>query len=253
MPNEKLKFVSDVREDGSITFNNVNLRINGKTLISQASCKIVHKGKTLIIGANGAGKSLFLRLIAGLLTPSDGDISIDHFTPIKNDRFCFSLVFQKPVLLRRSTFENIAYVLRHCGTAKSEINNLVEGALKAARLEHRAQTPAQQLSGGEQQRLALARALVTAPCVLLLDEPTASLDPASTSIVEEMMLEAEASGMKVILVTHDIKQAKRIGDDIIFIHDGKILAHSPAKEFFKNPGSSQAQCYLDGKVFIPEK
>ena len=253
MRTNQLIGTSDVREDGSIEFKNVDLAINGKPLIHKASCKILHKGKTLIIGANGAGKSLFLRLIAGLLEPTAGEISIDHFTPIKNDRFCFSLVFQKPVLLRRSTFENIAYVLRHSGVEKSKVKGLVEGALKAARLEHRAQTPAHHLSGGEQQRLALARALVTAPCVLLLDEPTASLDPASTSIVEEMMLEAEASGMKVILVTHDIKQAKRIADDIIFIHDGKILAHSPAREFFRNPGSQQAQCYLDGKVFIADE
>ncbi len=243
---------SMVKADGCIEFKNVDLSIDGKLLIDNASCQIFHQGKTLIIGANGAGKSLFLRLIAGLLIPSSGEISLDHFTPLKNDRYCFSLVFQKPVLLRRSTFENIAYVLRHSGVDKSAIGDLVIGALKAARLEHRTQTPAHNLSGGEQQRLALARALVIAPCVLLLDEPTASLDPASTSIVEDMMSKAEADGMKVILVTHDIKQAKRIADDIIFIHEGKILAHSGAKEFFKNPGSPQAQAYLDGKVFIDE-
>lgn len=161
---------------------------------------------------------------------------------------CFSLVFQKPILLRRSTSENIAYVLRQSNAAKDSIAASVQTALKAARLEHRAQTPAHDLSGGEQQRLALARALVTAPCILLLDEPTASLDPASTSIVEEMMQQAEHNGMKVILVTHDIKQAKRIGDDIIFLHEGEILAHVPARQFFKTPGSDEAQAYLDGRV-----
>ena len=159
-----------------------------------------------------------------------------------------ALVFQNPVMLHRTVSENLAFVLRHKRVPANERRKEINKALLAARIETKADIPARRLSGGEQQRLALARALIAAPHALLLDEPTASLDPLSTSIVEDMINEAEGSGAKIVLVTHDIKQAKRMADDILFIHEGRVLAHKPKQDFFKDPGSIQAQAYLDGRV-----
>ncbi len=121
-------------------------------------------------------------------------------------------------------------------------------ALQDAQLENHADTPARKLSGGEQQRLAMARALVVSPPALLLDEPTASLDPASTFVIEDLITGASSRGTKIILVTHDIKQAKRLADDIVFIHEGKIVAQNGRDGFFREPGSEQAQSYLDGRM-----
>ena len=207
-----------------------------------------------MLGANGAGKSLFLRLKGGLLEPTSGIIisgaKEGNTATSKRETgvSCMALVFQKPVMLRRTVSENLAFVLRQRNIPANERSKEINKALLAARIKTKADLPARRLSGGEQQRLALARALITSPHALLLDEPTASLDPLSTSIVEDMILEAESTGTKIVLVTHDIKQAKRLADDILFIHEGRVLAHKPKREFFKDPGSIQAQAYLDGRV-----
>ena len=231
-----------------VAFRNVSLKIGDKLAIDNISCTLETIGKTVILGPNGAGKSLFLRLVAGLIRPTSGTISggMDHGRG--QPAPCHSIVFQSPVLLRRTTYQNLAFVLQRQGLGAKEIRTRADKALKRAGLEAQAKTPARRLSGGEQQRLALARALVVNPGALLLDEPTASLDPASTFMVEEMVNDADLDGTKIIFVTHDIRQAKRLADDILFINDGKVLAHKPARAFFRDPGSEQAQAYLDGRV-----
>jgi len=236
-----------------VTFKDVSLKINGKNLIRNISCTLDTLGKTVVIGPNGAGKSLFLRLMTGLIKPTSGTISggVDKYNDQKGQPIvCYSLVFQNPVLLRRSVYENIAFVLRQDKCPKSELADRVIAALKQARLENRLKAPARRLSGGEQQRLALARALVVNPPGLLLDEATASLDPASTGIVEKMIHDADAAGTKIVFVTHDVRQAKRLADDILFFDEGQILAHKPARDFFKDPGSDKAQAYLDGRIIL---
>ncbi len=235
-----------------IVFKSVCLEIDGQLLINNINCSFDTLGKTVIIGPNGAGKSLLLRLMTGLIKPTSGSISggvqSSQGQSEGKPSVCYSLVFQNPVLLRRSTYENIAFVLREQKCGKEELVKKTNLALKLARLEDRAQTPARSLSGGEQQRLALARALVVNPAGLLLDEPTASLDPASTFIVEEMVNKANRNGTKIIFVTHDIRQAKRMADDILFVNEGRILVHKPARAFFKDPESKKAQAYLDGRL-----
>jgi len=236
-----------------VTFKDVCLKVDGKPLIRNISCTLNTIGKTVILGPNGAGKSLFLRLMTGLIKPTSGTISggIEKRTDESGQpAVCYSLVFQNPVLLRRSAYENIAFVLRQQKCPKGEMADRVAAALKQARLEGRAKTPARRLSGGEQQRLALARALVVNPPGLLLDEATASLDPASTAIVEKMIHDADTAGTKIVFVTHDIRQAKRLADDILFVDEGQILAHKPARDFFKDPGSDKAQAYLDGRIIL---
>ncbi len=247
----------DEKDDGSqsldklIQFQKVALKIGHHQLIHDISCSIDAEGKIVVMGPNGAGKSLFLRLLAGLVKPTDGKITHGPHFLEHNQNLNLSMVFQKPVLLRRSTTANIAYVLQRLNLSRDERSQKVSSALRVARLEERALISAHQLSGGEQQRLALARALIVKPKLLLLDEVTASLDPASTQIVESMVDDAASSGIKVVLITHDVRQAKRIADDILFIHQGRVLAHKSAVEFFRDPGSHQAQAYLDGRVPEP--
>ena len=231
-----------------VRFTGVSLSIAGKKLVHDFTCEIGAAGKTVVLGPNGAGKSLFLRLLAGLVKPQGGDISGGVKHAKDSQESGWSLVFQNPVLLRRSTFANLAYVLKQQGWGKHQLTEKVEAALNQARLESCAQTPARNLSGGEKQRLALARALVVEPGALLLDEATASLDPASTHIVEQMVETASENGTKIFFVTHDIRQAKRLADNILFIDQGRILVHKNARDFFKEPGSEQAQAYLDGRV-----
>lgn len=233
---------------GYIKFQDVCLEIRGTQIIRNISCKISLSGTTVIMGPNGAGKSLFLRLLAGLLEPSNGKISSQYRLQNSGEKPAIAILFQQPVLLRRSTRENIEYVLRLYPGSKHDLTNSVNNALKEARLEDRANTPARRLSGGERQRLALARALAINPKILLLDEVTASLDPASSQIVENMTLQAAKYGTKIIFITHDVRQAKRIADDIVFIHRGQLLVHKQADKFFKEPGAHQAQAYLDGRV-----
>ncbi len=239
-----------------VHFDKVALRINGIELIHNISCTLQAAGRTVVLGPNGAGKSLFLRLMGGLLTPTSGHIKGGpHELDTRgakgeqhNIASCMVLVFQTPVMLRRSVFDNMAFALQQQTLTRAEIRSRVETALQTAGIENKTAIPARQLSGGEQQRVAIARAMITSPAALLLDEPTASLDPLSTSIVEKMIQEADYNGTKVILVTHDIKQAKRMADDILFIHGGRVMAHKPARDFFKEPGSQEAQAYLDGRV-----
>ncbi|MGH1419356.1 MAG: ATP-binding cassette domain-containing protein [Hyphomicrobiaceae bacterium] len=226
----------------------IGLRADGKTLLDSISFKLTGDTKTVILGPNGAGKSLLLRLLNGLLTPTLGTLSWSGCAT--DDAFGdkFALVFQKPVLLRRSAEANIRFVLEDLTTAERDerTNNL----LRQAGLTQHAKTPARRLSGGEQQRLAIARALATQPEVLFLDEPCASLDPSATKAIEDLIETAHCAGTKIIMVTHDLGQAKRLGDDILFLHGGKLMEHTKAEDFFPRPKTTPAQAFLAGEIVI---
>ena len=159
-----------------------------------------------------------------------------------------AMVFQRPTMLRRSATDNLRFVLSHLAHAKG-----VERAaslIADAKLEHAAATPARLLSGGEQQRLAIARARATEPEVLFLDEPAASLDPAATHAVETFIREIHDEGIKVILITHDVGQAKRLADDVVFMARGRIVEQAPADQFFNKPCSEAARAYLEGRLTL---
>jgi tungstate transport system ATP-binding protein len=206
--------------------------------------------RTVVMGANGAGKSLLLRLIQGLILPSSGSI-LWNGAPVESVRNRLGFVAQRPVMLRRSTAANIHFALHDDLTADEKARRVAE-ALRAARLDQKLDTPARLLSGGEQQRLALARALARRPEVLLLDEPTASLDPASILAVEDMIEAACRQGVKIIFVTHDIGQARRIADEVVFLQQGRLGEHASAETFFTAPRSPAARAYLEGRLFIEE-
>lgn len=223
------------------------LDVDGTRLIDGIDLRLRPGPVTVVMGPNGAGKSLLLRLLHGLIQPTSGDVTWGG-QPLDEDiRRRQAMVFQRPVLLRRSVAANIDFVLGLRGKAtagrRSDILELVG-------LSDRARLPARLLSGGEQQRLALARALALAPDVLFLDEPTASLDPASVQWIEEIVRTAQDRGTKIIFVTHDIGQARRLGDEIVFVHRGRVLEHTPAKRFFEAPASDEARDYLNGRIIL---
>ena len=231
------------------------LQTKGLTLVSKAGQQLVEDlnlmidadGFTVIMGPNGAGKSILLRLLHGLIEPTGGTI---HYAGNMLDdviRQRQALVFQRPVLLRRSVAANIDFVL---GLRGHPDPHQRDALLETVSLGNRAKQPARLLSGGEQQRLALARALATNPDILFLDEPTASLDPASTQIIEQITRDVQASGTKVIFVTHDIAQARRIADDIVFLSNGRLAETAVAQDFFANPVSTAAQAYLEGRLDV---
>lgn len=220
----------------------------GRTLIDHLSLTLLGRGATAIMGPNGAGKSLLMRLLHGLLKPSSGSI-LWGGKPLDEDiRARQAMVFQRPTMLRRSAIDNLRFVLGDLPRCERE--RRVAELIAEAKLEHVASTPARLLSGGEQQRLAIARARATEPEVLFLDEPAASLDPASTHAIEELTRTIQADGIKVIIVTHDRGQAKRLADEVVFINKGRITEQSAAADFFARPVSVAARDYLDGRLTL---
>lgn len=202
---------------------------------------------TIIMGPNGAGKTVFVRLLHGMLEPTSGEILWGGGRLSEAVRKRQAMVFQSPVLLRRSVLSNIEFVLRlRSGGGAKRATDILE----AAKLADKAGQPARLLSGGERQRLAIARALATEPDVLFLDEPTASLDPASVLAIEAVVRAARDRGVKIVFITHDIGQAHRLADEVVFMHRGRIVERTPAADFFDSPVSKKAKDYLDGRIVL---
>ncbi|MCJ7597545.1 MAG: phosphate ABC transporter ATP-binding protein [Methyloceanibacter sp.] len=228
----------------------LSLAAGGRRLIDGVNLSLERPGISVVMGPNGAGKSLLLRLIHGLIAPTKGDIlwaGIPMNAQIMRRQ---AMVFQKPVLLRRTAAANITHALGLRGVIRSERRPRAYQALQLAGLENHASTPARVLSGGEQQRLCLARALSLVPDVLFLDEPTASLDPASTLAIERLLIDAQHIGIKVIVVTHDVGQARRLAQDVIFLHHGRVIEHQPASRFFREPDSEVARAFIAGGLVL---
>lgn len=221
--------------------------VQRKPLLQDLNLQIDNAGISVILGPNGAGKSLLVRMLHGLILPDSGNINWNGKSLDLNIRKSQAIIFQKPVLLRRSVAANIDFVLNNLSVdhQKNSLQILEEAGLYEQR-----QQPARLLSGGEQQRLSLARALATSPQVLLLDEPTASIDPASTLQIENLLGEVRDAGVKLILVTHDIGQAHRLASDVIFMHRGRILEHTEARDFFDRPVSAEARSFLHGELIV---
>lgn len=220
----------------------------GRQLLDSIDLDITAGSRTVILGPNGAGKSLLLRIIDGLVAPSAGTITFAGAPMTRAVSARLALVFQRPMLLRRSVADNIRFVLGDLDRA--EQNATIARLLRDAKLSGLEQQPARLLSGGEQQRLALARARARAPLALLLDEPTASLDPASAYGVEEIIRKAHDDDTKIVLVTHDLAMARRIADEVIFLHEGRITEIAQAEAFFRGPSSREARAYLEGRLLV---
>jgi tungstate transport system ATP-binding protein len=230
-----------------LRLEDVIFAVGGRRIIDGVSMMLGAATRTMIIGPNGAGKSVLLRLCHGLLRPTAGIIRW-HSPEIDGAPRRQAMVFQRPVLLRRSALANVIYALRVAGTAPEKREEHAREALRTVGLEALAGNPARVLSGGEQQRLALARAWALRPEVLFLDEPTASLDPGATHEIEKVIGSMHAAGTKIVMVTHNLGQARRMGDEILFLHQGHLVEHSPADRFFKHPESPEAAQFLEGEL-----
>ncbi len=203
-------------------------------------------GPTVMMGPNGSGKTTLIRLAMGLVAPTAGRITFARAaTAGPGTR---SIVFQKPVMLRRTAADNVAFALAAAGR-RSEASD-VRRLLDLAQIAAIADRPARRLSGGEQQRLALARALAREPQVLFLDEPTASLDPASTKAVEEIIARISASGVKIVMSTHDIGQARRLASEIVLLAKRRVAEQAPVQRFFTAPASEEARRFLAGELIV---
>jgi tungstate transport system ATP-binding protein len=222
-------------------------RTNGATLIDGIDLALPGHSLTVVMGPNGAGKSLLVRLMHGLLQPSEGAILWAGKPMDDAVRRRQAMVFQRPVLLRRSVAANIDFVLGLRGRRTAEGTAAI---LDEVGLADRAGQPARLLSGGEQQRLALARALALDPGVIFMDEPTASLDPSATAAIESIVQRVRERGTKIVFITHDVGQARRLADDVVFLQAGRLVEHSPAARFFDDPASREARDYLAGRLVL---
>ena len=230
-----------------LTIQDVSFEIGGIRLIKDLNCTLEAGPRTMILGANGAGKSLFLRLCHGLIRPTTGRV-LWQGAKGRDPADAQAMVFQRPVMLRRSVAANVDYALKLRGMAAAERRAAVEDALGHTGLRRLADNPARVLSVGEQQKLALARAWALQPEVLFLDEPTASLDPTATHAVEQIINAIDAAGTRIIMTTHDLGQARRLGDEVMFLNRGRLLEKTPAERFFSEPENDLAQAFLKGEL-----
>ncbi len=230
-----------------LTVNGLSLIRNQRQLLSDISFTLNNEQVSVVLGANGAGKTLLLKLCHGLIQPSKGEISWGEKDP-KQIAEKQAMVFQRPVLLKRSAADNINYVLKLKGFDKRQRQQKMQQCLELTGLTHLKNRPARVLSGGEQQRLALARAWAIQPEVLFLDEITANLDPSATALVEQLIELFAASGVKIIMTTHDLNQAKRLADEVLFLHQGRLLEHNSAQPFFEAAEQPAAKAFVRGEL-----
>ena len=230
-----------------LALENVSYASNGQPIISKVSFSIDAEPSTVILGANGAGKSVLMRLMHGLLAPTAGRVAWSESDAARIRRQQ-AMVFQRPVMLRRSALANVVYALQIANVPAPQREPRAIESLKEVGLLQLAHRPARVMSGGEQQRLALARAWALHPEVLFLDEPTASLDPSATREIESVIRAFDAAGTKIVMATHNLGQARRLGDEVIFIHQGRLVERSPVEAFFKSPSSAEAAAFIRGEL-----
>jgi tungstate transport system ATP-binding protein len=226
-----------------LSVRGLHFTVADHAVIHNVSLDLAAGSRTVVLGPNGAGKSVLMRLLHGLLTPTRGEIRWSA----ADVRAKQAMVFQRPVMLRRSALANVRFAVDVAG-GNGRAGSLAVEALERVGLKHLAHRPARVLSGGEQQRLALARAWALNPEVLFLDEPTASLDPAATRAIEDVIAAMHAAGTTIVMTTHDIGQAKRLATDVLFLHHGKLMEVTPAAEFFQQPRSAEAAAFIRGEL-----
>jgi tungstate transport system ATP-binding protein len=228
-----------------IRLDRLELTPNGRAVLRGIDLALGGEGITLILGPNGAGKTVLLRILAGLERPHGGKI---RWGGAESPDGRIAMVFQTPMVLRTTVARNAALGLRPLGLGRTEVRRRAMEVLDRVGLLHRAGDSARQLSGGERQRLALARAWAVRPDLLLLDEPTAALDPTATESVEAIVREIRTDGARILMTTHNLGQAMRIADDIVFIESGQVREHSPTARFFSRPQSPEARLFIKGEL-----
>jgi tungstate transport system ATP-binding protein len=231
-----------------VVFDGVTVTAGPVTILDDISLSLASGSPTVLIGPNGSGKSTLLRIAMGLMPPSRGRITWggrENVPPLKR-----AIVFQRPAMLRRSAGANIRFALRAAGILRAEHARRTGELLELVGLGSLADRAARRLSGGEQQRLALARALARDPAVLFLDEPTASLDPTATKAVEDIIRAVSQRNIKVVMATHDLGEARRLAGDIVMLHRGRVVESGPAASFLDTPQTAEARAFLAGELLI---
>jgi len=230
-----------------LALRDVSFVAGGRTILDRVSLTIERGARALVLGPNGAGKSVLLRVMHGLVAPTSGEVRWsapeDPAAPRRQ-----AMVFQRPVMFRRSALGNLRFALAVAGVPAAGRERRARAALERVGLASIAHQPARVLSGGEQQRLALARAWMLEPEVLFLDEPTANLDPGATREIERIVAAIHAAGTTIVMVTHNLGQARRLADDILFLHDGRLAERTPVADFFRHPATASAAAYLEGEL-----
>ena len=227
--------------DLPLAFEGASLRARGVEIVSALDLEIASGAPTILLGPNGSGKSTLLRLAMALVRPTSGRVTWGG-RAAPDERL--AMVFQRPVMLRRSAAANVAYALGRRDEPR------VHGLLERVGLGALAHRPARRLSGGEQQRLALARALARDPSVLFLDEPTASLDPASTKAIEDVIRTVSRRGIKVVMSTHDLGEARRLAGEVVLLHRGRLVEAAAASRFFDAPQTLEARTFIAGELLV---
>jgi tungstate transport system ATP-binding protein len=234
--------------DLPIVFNGAGIRAGAVTILDTVTLSINAGGPTVLIGPNGSGKTTLLRTAMGLMAPTSGRITWggrEVAPPIRR-----AIVFQRPTMLRRNAAANIRYAMKVAKIPRVEREPRIAELLSLVGLKDFADRPARLMSGGEQQRLALARALACDPVVLFLDEPTASLDPAATKAMEDVVSAVAARGIKVVMSTHDLGEARRLANDVVLLHRGRVIETGDAASFFNAPRTDEAQKFLAGELLV---
>jgi tungstate transport system ATP-binding protein len=229
-----------------LSLDKAEISVAGEVLLGPITLDLTLNAITAILGPNGAGKSLFLAACHGTLTPNEGSV-LWSGEPAAQSRATRGYMLQTPVVLRRTVYANIDFALNSHGVLRADRKPKIDAALERARLTDRANAPAATLSGGELRRMNLARALVTDPQVLLLDEPFAGLDPAASSAMEAIITEV-AKTTPILMAHHDLVQTRRMADRVLFFTNGRLRENALAKDFFSQPISQDATQFLQGQL-----
>jgi len=227
---------------------NARIVAGATAILDDVTLKIADGSPTVLIGPNGSGKTTLLRAAMGLIPLTEGRITWGGREAAAPTRR--AIMFQRPAMLRRSAAGNIRYALAAAGVPRAKRQHRAGELLELVGLEGLGHRPARRLSGGEQQRLALARALARDPSILFLDEPTASLDPYATKAIEDVIRAVSGRSVKVVMSTHDLGQAKRLAGDIVLLHRGRLIETAPVDEFFASPRTQEARKFIAGELLV---
>jgi tungstate transport system ATP-binding protein len=234
--------------DLPLMLEEVSLLAREVTILDRVSLTFAAGAPTMLVGPNGSGKSSLMRIAMGLSSPSSGRVTYggrSNVPPVRR-----AIVFQRPVMLRRSAAGNVTYALAAAGVPRAERDAAAQELLDRVGLGALSDRPARRMSGGEQQRLAIARALAKAPEILFLDEPTASLDPAATKATEDIIAGIAARGIKIVMATHDLGEARRLGGEIVLMNKGRVIEVADAKTFFTSPKTDAARRFVAGELLV---
>ena len=226
----------------------ISLRRGGRVILGPISWDLAGKGITVLMGPNGSGKTSFLRAMHGLERINQG--SLHWSAALKAVRERQSFVFQTPILMRRSVLDCIAYPLLLDKIPRTEARRRAAEAAARVGLGALLDQPAQVISGGEKQKLALARALVRGPELLFLDEPCANLDGRSTREIEAILCDARDAGTRIVMSTHNLGQARRLADDILFLYNGQLVEAGPKTTLLEAPATSEMAAFINGDLLL---